>query len=249
MKKSHRITIPVTVAALTVTSVPFASAFALENSTTVTTDISTTQTARLQALIARGNFLITQRLNTLNRLKAQVAADNRLSDADQATLTTQLDAQITALNTLKAKLDAETTVTAVQADLAQLATNFRTNELIAPKIALLRTIAGVEQALDNLTTTAASLQTQIDTAKTAGRNVTFLQRRLDAANTRIQQAQTRLDSLRSAVLALDSDDFNANPAVLARLRTQLAQVQTRYQLAASDIQTVRVSLFWTNWWF
>src|ERR1700757_3633786 len=99
MKKKPRITIPITIAALTVMSVPFASVYAIEDNSTLTNDTSTAQSARLQALISRGDFLINQQINTLNRLKAQVAADTLISDADQATLTSQLDDQIAALNT------------------------------------------------------------------------------------------------------------------------------------------------------
>jgi hypothetical protein len=97
MKRTHlTITLAVTVASLAVLPVS-----ALSN--------TSADQARLQRIINRGNNEISRRLTTLQGLTNKISSSTKLTADDQASLTDEVNTEISDLTSLKTKLDADTT--------------------------------------------------------------------------------------------------------------------------------------------
>src|SRR5205823_6265817 len=88
------------------------------------------------ALKARGDFEIDRRLRTLAYLSRRVHDATHLTADDSDALTTQLAAETSGLTALKAKIDADTDLATLRADLRDIVTQYRVYLLMDPKVHL-----------------------------------------------------------------------------------------------------------------
>src|ERR1700722_15924396 len=86
-------------------------AAAVAETGTPSTPASAANQTRLQLIITRGNNEIVRRLTTLNTLSSKISSAPKLTASDQSSLSSEVTTEISGLTSLKAKLDADTTVT------------------------------------------------------------------------------------------------------------------------------------------
>lgn len=204
----------------------------------VKTGTSAGDQAKIQLIINRGNSEITRRLSTLNALTAKVSGATKLTADDKASLSGEISTEVDGLNSLKTKLDADTTLSDAKTDAQSIITGYRVYALIVPKVNLIKTADDQQVAEGKLSDLAGKLQTRIDSAKAAGKNVTSLQGELDSLNSKVSAAQAISSSIESSVINLQPSDYNSDHNVLSGDRNQLKTAQTDIQAALSSAKTI-----------
>jgi len=199
---------------------------------------STGDQAKIQLIINRGNSEITRRLSSLNELSGKIGSESKLTDSDKASLSSEVNDEISGLTALKTKLDADTTVSDAKTDAQSIINDYRVYALIAPKANLIKTADDQQVAEGKLTDLAAKLQTRVTAAKAAGKNVTALQNGLTTMTNQISAAQTISANIESSVINLQPSDYNSNHEVLGGDRTQLKTAQTDIQNAVKAASTI-----------
>jgi hypothetical protein len=191
-----------------------------------------------------GDCEIDRRLDTITKLQGRVGDARGLTAADRTALQSQLAAAAGGLTALRGRIDGETDVTALTADLEKIVTDFRIYLLVAPKtaevIAADMELAGVAR----FGTVNTKLQARIDAAKAAGKDVTKAQSALDAMNAKVAQVSPLVSGIPAAVLPLTPADYNAGSAkpILASSRTSLQSGRRLLARAGADAIACRAAL-------
>ena len=195
-------------------------------------------------LRALGDCEIDRRLATITKLQGRVAAAKGLTDADRATLQSQLADDASGLTALRATIDGETNVTALRADLKQIVTSFRVYVLMAPKTAEVIAADTELAAVTRLGIVESKLQARIDLDKAAGKDVTKAQRDLDAMQTKVARVSPLVQGIPASVLPLTPAQYNAGTArpILASARTSLRTGRRLLAGARADARACRAAL-------
>jgi hypothetical protein len=198
--------------------------------------------ARLQLIINRGNSEISRRLTTLGTLSSKISATTKLSAGDESSLSAEVSAEVSGLQSLKAQLDGETTVSAAVTDAQGIINDYRVYALIVPKVDLVTTADSQQNTEAKLTALAPKLQTRITAAQGAGHSVTSLQSSLNDLNTKVSAAQTISSSIETSVVGLQPSDYNSDHTILSGDRNQLKTAQTDIQAAIGDAKSIITAL-------
>ncbi|MEI6478329.1 MAG: hypothetical protein WCO52_05085 [bacterium] len=205
-----------------------------------------TVAVHVAAIQARGDANITARTTSLSGLKTKIAAAKRLSASQKASLTTEIEAQITGLTALKASLDADTTVETARTDFQKIFSQHFIYAFYVPRVN--RIIAADEQvqAAAVLTTLTPKLQTYITTAKTAGTDVTSLQVKLDEMLAKTAEAKTLAQGVINTLTPLTAAGYPDNKSTVeasaTSLRTARADLKTSRDDAHSIVTALRKAL-------
>ena len=159
-----------------------------------------------------GDCEIDRRIDTNTRLQSRVANADSLTSADRAALHSQLTADTRGLTVLRGKIDGETDVDTLLADLKKIVTDFRIYLLMVPKTDEVIAADAELAAVARLGTLSTNLQTRIDAAKAAGKDVTQAQGELDAMNAKAAQVSPLIQGIPAAVLPLTPAQYNDGTA-------------------------------------
>jgi len=196
-----------------------------------------------QTIVSRGNAEITRRLAALQQLATLISAATHLSASDKTALTSEVNAEISSLTALKTTLDADTTVTAAQADAKSIATEYRVYALVAPKIHIIKQADDIQATDDRLNDLAAKLQTRIAAEKTAGKDTAALSDKLTDLRAHVAAAQNIAGNIENKVIGLQPSDYNSDHKLLSgysvQLKTAQANDQTAYTDAKSIVETLK----------
>lgn len=245
-----KIAIASSIAAVGSTMFITAAANAVTAPTTPTTNTTTTQQStataneqtRLQNIISKGDQEIARRLASLATLAAKINAATRLTASDKTTLTNEVNDTISGLNTLKTKLDSETTIAAARTDVQDIYTEYRVYALVAPKINLVKVADDQQVAEQKLATLIQKLQSRITTAQSKGKEVTALQNALNDMTTKVNAAQSISSSIQSKVIGLQPTDYNSDHAILSGDSAQLKSAHADNQAAYQDAKQIVAGL-------
>ncbi len=199
---------------------------------------SSADQARIQRIIIRGNAEISRRLGTLQNLSAKVTGATKLTDSDKASLTAEVSNETNGLTALKTKLDADTTVADARTDAQAIISDYRVYVLVVPKINLIKAADDQQVAESKLSALVPKLQSRINSAKMAGKNVSSLQSGLNDMSTQLTNAQPISSGVETSVIGLQPSDFNTDHAVLSGYRDKLKTAQTDVKAAVSDATSI-----------
>lgn len=200
------------------------------------------EATHLNNLKTRGAAEITRRVAALTAAHTSLNATSKLTAADKATLSTQLQAEIDALGTLNTKLSAETTLAAARTDVQSIFDGYRVYALMLPKI---RLVTAADQAAvvgEAFNTLAHTLSAKIAAAKSSGKDVTAEQASLSDLDAKIGDARLKYLDLGSKIIALAPADYNANRNVLAADRDTLTTVRADFKAARADASSILSAL-------
>jgi hypothetical protein len=235
------------IASSAVLAMPAAGADPTPASTSTPTSTSTAPTAansaaRLATIQAVAKVAITARLSALNATIPVVTANPVITDADRATLLATLNHDVDGLTTLEAKIAADSTVTAAQADYQSIFTGFRVYALALPQVRYATAVDDITALalpkLTNAQSTLASLLAGADAAK----NTAAVQAAMTDLATQITAITTTTNGLSASVLALTPAQYDANHALLSQPRAKLVQARADVRSATADIATVLKAL-------
>lgn len=194
--------------------------------------------AKLQLVINRGNNEIGRRLSTLQKLSGKINSAAKFSSADKATLSNQVSDEIDGLTALKTKLDADTVVANARTDAQAVITEYRVYALVVPKVGLVKAADDQQTAESRLSALAPKLESRINQAKSAGKNVTSLESGLADLKAQLATAQPLSSDVETSVVNLQPSDFNSDHTILSGYRDKLKTAQTSIRAAVSDANSI-----------
>lgn len=188
------------------------------------------QAARLTTLHTQADTAIASRLTALNSALTRITSLVKLSAAQKTTYTGQINADITALTTLKSKADADIDVATLQADYKSIFTSYRVYAEFLPQLHLLVASDTMDVTADKLSDLAIKLQTRIQSAGSPS-TLTSL---LSDMQAKIADAKTQYGNVQTQITALTPQSYDSNPSgTAAALKTARTEIQT----GSSDLKT------------
>ena len=200
---------------------------------------ATVETAR-----AFGDCEIGRRITTLNALSARISASKVLTSADAAALQSEIASTRTGLTSLKATIDAETDLTALKADIARIAADYRVYLLVAPQVNLVSAADGVVASQARFADVNTRLAARIAAAKAAGKDTTAAQTALNAMNTAVANAVGLAQPLPAKLLPLTPAQYNSGTAgpIIIGARAALGQARDQIKAALASATACRDAL-------
>ncbi len=183
------------------------------------------QTNQLERIIQESDKLIASRINSLNSLLGRIQNDNRLSDSEKSSLTSDIQADISGLNSLKAKIEADTDVTTAINDRQQIVTSYYIYAVFIPKMRLLISLNNLQAASSNLQSVAARLQNLINNLQSQGKNTSQLQSLLNDVSSQLQTINTTLTGDIATVSGVNSSlGVAAAEKTFSQVRQDISQI-------------------------
>ena len=144
--------------------------------------------ASVDTLRAMGDCEINRRFTTLSQLGSRVSGSKVLTSSDAAALTAEIGSTTSGLTSLKATIDAETSISALQTEIKRIATDYRVYLLVGPQVNLVSAADGVTASQTRFSKVNTNLTSRIAAAKAAGKDVTAAQAALDKMNAAVTAA-------------------------------------------------------------
>ena len=200
--------------------------------------------ATVAGIRAFANCEVNRRLATLSDLSARVAASRAIAGSDATALAAEIAAENSGLTALKARIDSETALLALRADLVRVVTDYRVYVLVVPQVNLTIGSDVVRAAQAKFGQIGTALAARIASAHAAGKDATAAQSALDAMNASVAAAQALVAPLPAKLLALTPAQFNAGTAgpVLNAARAALAHARDDLKAAAVDAKACLAAL-------
>lgn len=199
------------------------------------------QTTELTKIQQSADTMIANRIASLNKLLSVVQSDTHLSDAEKTTLTTSINTMISNLQTLKAKIDADTDVTTARADRKTIVTSYHIYVTFEPQIDLLKAIDNLQTITTNVQGLVPLLQNLSNTLKSQGKDTTTMNAAITDINTQLATISTTL-STDTTTLSNISTTTDGNKTVFTQVRQDLAKVRADFAQIRHDIATIRGSI-------
>lgn len=229
------LTAPVVLSLMLLPSLAQAATTTTTTATSTTGTGSSVQSQKLANIINKGNEEIERRLTNLSSLSALISSTAKLTSDDKASLTSEVNYAIIGLNNLKTQLDSETSLSAAEADVNNIVTEYRVYVLINPKVHLIK-VADDQQVIEaKLTALSQKLSTKVT-------GNTDLESQLSAMNNSINSAQTISSAVETNVISLQPADYNGNHAVLAGYNSQLQAARSDIEAAVASAKSIVSSL-------
>jgi hypothetical protein len=202
-----------------------------------TVPTTNTQTAKITTVINKGNAAVATRIKSLNNLSTRVNKMKNLT-ADQKALNTKtINDAITAMNTAKTKLDADTDLAQAKLDYTSIFNDNRIYMVVTPQVTVSAYANNALSVIPSLNTAITNIQTRITKAQTAGKDVTAIQTSYTDAQAKIDDASTQATNViaEAGKLAVDHGD----KTIIASNKTINTTIKTLKSALNSDIKIVR----------
>ncbi|MDB5239351.1 MAG: hypothetical protein JWO00_686 [Candidatus Parcubacteria bacterium] len=193
---------------------------------------------RVNTLSDRGDVEINNRINSLTKLAVRIQDMKNLSASQKASFTANIQTQIAAMNTLLAKIQADTSTTSLKADLQTIAPNYRIYRLIMPQLSIVAAADRADAAVATLQTLGAKFD-----ARLAEHASTSMSARLADFKAKIADASIQSKAAVSLVMSLQPDQgvqavMTANDAALKAGREKIHTAMKDLQTAYSDAKAI-----------
>lgn len=196
------------------------------------------QETRINNLKNRANQEITRRITSLNNLVIRINGLKKLSDSQKAGLTSQVQTEITNLQTLQTKIQADSDFSTLRADVDSIILSYRVYALFIPEISLISSADRMQDVATNMGSIAAKLQTRITVAQAAGQNTTDLQALLTDMQAKIQDANIQAQTAISTVISLTPSGYPGNKATLQSARALIQTGHRDLVVASQDARKI-----------
>ncbi len=196
------------------------------------------QENRISNLQNRANEAIENRITRLNQLIDKINDIKRLTSDQKSTLTGQIQSEVSALETLKTKIDADTDLTTLRADVQSIVKSYRVYVVFIPKVYIVAHADRLMDVVGLLQTYESKLQTRV----TAAGSPSALTALLSDMTAKLTDANTQAQNAINAVLPLTPDGWPGNKATLQSARTMLQTARQDIQTAWHDAQQIRQGL-------
>lgn len=196
----------------------------------------------LTRLKTRADNEITRRVSALTALIGRITNFKRISDAQKSSFSTNIQAEITALNQLKTKIDADTDITTLKSDVQSIVNSFRVYALYIPST---RIVANADIVLDianQMQQYTQKLQDAINTTQSAGKDVSTITPLMTDRNAKITDAITQAQNAITTVSSLTPAGYPGNQTQLKSARDMLSTARKDLRTAQQDALQIRQKL-------
>jgi predicted nucleic acid-binding Zn-ribbon protein len=197
---------------------------------------------RVSDLKNRAQTEITRRLNYLNQLITELGSMKKLSSADKTSLTSQIQTQIDGLNSLQTKINADTDLTTLRADVKSVITNYYIFAFFRVQIDLLLAADRMSTTTDNFMAVYTKLQTRINAAGTQGKDVTQLNTWLSDMQVKLNDAKSQYQAAETELNGLTAQGYPGNKSSLLDARGKIKAGATDLKAAYIDAVSIRNGL-------
>lgn len=193
---------------------------------------------QLQHIISSADMMISNRITSLNILSTRVQNDTRLSSTEKSSLSSDIQTIISNLNTLKAKIDADTDAATAKADAKQIVTNFHVYIAFEPKTRLLITLNNLQTITTNLQALVPQLQNFINTLQSQGKDISGLTPLVNDISSQLQTINT---TLTNDIATVQNVSITTDPkTTFTQVKQDLQDiVHVDFQKIRSDISQMR----------
>jgi len=197
---------------------------------------------RIQNGLDRGDTMLTNRVNDLNKLITRIQAMKNLSDAQKASFASSVQTVITDLNALEAKLKSDTSTTTLRADLKTIAPDYRVYLLVMPQLSLLSAVDRVNTIVGTLQAVATKIQTRVSANPALSGNATITAD-LSDMSAKLADATAKAAAAQTEIAGLVPDNgvqtvMQSNTAALKDARTKIQTAQKDLEAARKDAKAV-----------
>lgn len=213
-----------------------------DNNTTTSNTGTHGDSTELPHLKGLADNEINRRLGSLHSLENIVQDAHCLSAADKAKIEAEIRTEQSALPAVKTKIDDDGDTTTEREHVKSVSDDFKNFALIMPKVHLLRVSDRLTCAVTKVTKYADRLQTNIDAAKTAGKDVTSETTTMTDMRAQLKAASDDLSSALNAILNTTPDQFKADPSIVTNIKNQLNAGRQAIIQALKDGNTIRDGL-------
>ncbi|MFA6006188.1 MAG: hypothetical protein WC764_00425 [Candidatus Paceibacterota bacterium] len=202
---------------------------------------------QLETVIARSDKQIDARIADLNTLMARVQEMKNVSADQKTSIAADVQNNVGELTALKAKIDADTELATAREDEKSILGSYRVYALIIPRGHLIAAADRIATLVGMMTTLSGKLQTRINEAQTAGKDVTALQTALTDLNAKLADASIQASAAINYVAPLVPDNGDkavakANQAALKSARADIKVGTSDLHDARKDIETIMKGL-------
>ncbi|MEN9406940.1 MAG: hypothetical protein RLZZ455_156 [Candidatus Parcubacteria bacterium] len=183
------------------------------------------QETTLENLKKRSLSEIDRRLKSLSGIMTKISSLKKLSDTQKATLSTQVQTEITNLTSLRSKIEADTDLETLKTDAKSIVSSYRIYALFIPKIHILTGAEATLTAIEKMSSAHAELNSRADAAATAGADTTEIETLLTTMQALITSATTNTNAAISTVTPLTPDGYPANKTSLEAARESLKKAR------------------------
>lgn len=184
-----------------------------------------------------GDSEITKRINSLNNLLTKIQAMKNLSDTNKASLSSTIQTALTNLNSLKAKIDSDTSTTTLKTDLQSITANYRVYALVMPQISLLAATDRIDTIVSQMQALSTKLQTRISSAQGSGVDVNAANNSLADLNAKISDATVQVSAINQEVSTLTPDQGDKTKA--ASNASAIKDARVKLKIAEKDLKSAR----------
>lgn len=227
----------------------FVSTQASAQSTSVQ-NIQNTTATRLQTSTATGSTLQTKALAEINkRIKALTLALSRieqakgLSEEAKQELSTEIQKEITNLNSLKSKIETETDAATVRTLISSVVDSYKNYALFVPKTMILSSAERLMMIADKMSMLQEKILTAVTTS-TNGQDISEIETLLTDAQENITAGRESAQAAMEKVSSLEADGYPENRSVLQQARAEL--VASRTSLSAARKSLGEAVTAWKN---
>ena len=203
----------------------------------VTSPTKNTGANKITAIITKGDNAIASRIKSLNSLSTRIGKMKNLTADQKALNTTTINDAITAMNTAKTKIDADTDLAQAKLDYTSIFNDNRIYMVVTPQVTVSAYADNALSVIPSLNTAITNIQTRITKAQTAGKDITAIQTTYTDAQAKIADASTQATNAITVAgtLAVDHGD----KTIIASNKTINSTIKTTKLALNSDIKTVR----------
>jgi hypothetical protein len=197
-----------------------------------------------KGLMVRADGSLTARIDGLTSLKARIESNDRLSAGDKADLTAAIDAQISFLQDLKAKLaDGTKSAADIKAEFKSALLDWKGKALAMPKAAITAASDRILAIADKMDDLGDKLDARISEARDAGKDVSASVDARADFSAKVSDARADANAALSLVAQIslttnDTDQIKANRQKLVDARAKIEDARKALKAARADVKTI-----------
>jgi hypothetical protein len=218
------------------------TAFADGSSTSSSTSTPPSHGPVLTTVQQAAGVAINLRLSSLQSAISAVKANTIITSADQTTLLTTLNGDLSGLTLLGPKIQADSTAAQALADYRTIFTQYRVYALALPQVRFAEATDDVTGGVVPRLTDAQSKLVALLNGVESNKDNTAIQADMTDLASQIQAITTATNGLSASVLAYTPAQYDSNPAILSTPVHTLVTVHSDANTARQDIANVLEAL-------
>lgn len=191
----------------------------------------------IEKVQSKSSEKIDERIKKLEEQITRIGKMERLSDAQKASITAELEAQVTLLTELKGKIATETSTTTLKELSQSITKSYRVYAVTMPKAAITAASDRIMTVAAQMESFSAKLSARIDAAATAGADVTAARAAFTDYTAKIADAKVQAQAAATAVAGLVAD--NGDTGAQAANATALKDAKAKIDAAQADLKAAR----------